>query len=73
MLENLFGGKPWFKSVTAWGIVIFAAGSAAATGACEVGLLSTSACATVMSIVKWTGGILVTLGLRKAATAPNTV
>lgn len=72
MFKDLFGGKPWFKSVTAWGLVIFAAGSAAATGACEVGLLSSSVCETAMTVVQWTGGILVTLGLRKAATAPNT-
>ena len=26
MLDQFFGGKAWYKSVTGWGIVIFAGG-----------------------------------------------
>lgn len=71
MLDQFFGGKAWYKSATGWGIVIFAGGSAVAKALCEVELVSVETCATLTSAVQWIGGIITTLGLRKAATSAN--
>jgi hypothetical protein len=72
MLKNLFGEKAWYQSVTAWGLVVYAAATAGATAACESGLLSFQTCDSVETLGATLGSVLVVLGLRKAATAPDT-
>ena len=71
MLKNLFGDKPWFKSITAWGLILFSVGSAGLTQICEVGLIDEGTCAAWMKTVQMVGGSLTALGIRKASTAKN--
>jgi hypothetical protein len=72
MLQKLFGDKPWYQSITAWGLVIYTIAMAGGNAACEAGLLSFSACDTVESIGGTIGIVITALGIRKAATAPDT-
>jgi hypothetical protein len=71
-LSALVGNKPVLKSLTVWGLIIFTAAQAGAVEACTAGLLGTGVCATITTILKYVGGALTVLGLRRAATAPNT-
>ena len=70
-LSAVFGDKAWFKSLTAWGLVIGVGGMAVLDQVCTLGFLSAETCATAQ---KWAGGlgvVLGTLGIRRAATAKN--
>lgn len=71
-VNEIFGGKKWFKSWTAWGLIIWQGGSAMANQACGEGLIGASVCATVVSITTIVGQVLTALGIRRAATAKNT-
>ena len=71
MLENLFGGKSWYKSLTAWGVIVFIVVTSAIDQVCAAGVASDSLCATLTTWSETIGAVLVTLGIRKAATAPN--
>lgn len=64
-------GKPWFKSLTAWGLLVFFGLTALIDQACAEGLLSHETCATLQGWSRSVGGVLTVLGLRKAATAKN--
>ena len=72
MLENLFGDKPWYKSLTAWGIVTIGVAQVFVAQTCDLGLLSVSVCATATKYLTLIGAGMATLGIRKASTAPNT-
>lgn len=64
---GIFGDKPWFKSLTAWGVVLFAAGSAGIGEACgSAGLLSEGLCGSLNGFLTAFGSILAALGLRRA-------
>ena len=73
-LNAIFGGKSWYKSLTAWGLVILGGISPLVGGACapDVSLLSFETCEYLTTALNWAGQILTVLGIRKAATAPNT-
>ena len=71
MFKNLFGSKPWYQSLTAWGVILFSAGSLFVSQTCEIGLFHDELCASLTKGVQMTGGILTALGLRKAATTSN--
>ena len=67
-------GKPWFKSMTVWGVVLLGSVEAAErTGLVPDGTHRgvSSALANASALVQAIGGLLVVLGLRRAATAPN--
>jgi len=71
IFKNVFAGKVWFKSLTAWGLVLFAvtmAGVEAATGA---GLIDQALGDKIIGYGAVINGYLVTLGIRKAASAPS--
>ncbi len=72
LFSNLFGNKPWFHSLTAWGLVIFVGATAIVSQTCEVGLLSPAACETATGLTGKLGIVLTALGIRKAATTTNT-
>ena len=63
--------KPIYKSITAWGVVIFVAAEAGITQACGGELLGAGLCGTIAAGLKYVGGALTALGLRRAAVAPN--
>lgn len=67
MFAGIFGDKPWFKSLTAWGLVIFAVVPVAVRAAEQAGLLPAGVGDTVDSIAAKLGPVLAGLGLRKAA------
>ena len=69
MLKDLFGGKKWFQSLTAWGLVVLAVGNAAAVALASSGLVSHETATTLTSVVDWVGGVATALGIRRAATA----
>jgi hypothetical protein len=71
MLTQFFGGKAWFKSMTAWGLIVWATAEAVMGQICEAGILSPDACSSAGAIVSAAGAILAALGIRRAATAPN--
>ena len=64
MLNEIFGGKDWFKSLTAWGLFIAAAGL-------KYGETTLPGAEVVASWMPMVGTIMTFLGLRRAATAPN--
>jgi hypothetical protein len=64
-MPNLFG-KPWFKSLTAWGLVVFVGATAGADAVCAAGMISPETCAMLKSGAEKVGGVLVVLGLRRA-------
>ena len=68
-MTGIFGDKPWFRSMTAWGVILFTASEAGIGGACggEAGLLSDATCAWLTSAMSSIGAILTVLGLRRAA------
>ncbi len=63
MFEKIFGDKPWYKSLTAWGLVVLGAAEAAVLG----GLIPPE----FAKYVTYVGAAAVTLGIRKAATSAN--
>ena len=63
MFNKIFGDKPWYKSLTAWGLIVLTA----AEGAVQSGLLPPG----LATYVAYAGAAAVALGLRKAATSPN--
>ncbi|MHC4224573.1 MAG: hypothetical protein ACYSUN_11330 [Planctomycetota bacterium] len=67
MLDKIFGGKPWFKSMTAWGIVIATVGTVALKTVATSGLVQPETAATLMTVVQWIGAATTALGLRKAS------
>jgi hypothetical protein len=75
MFSNIFGGKDFYKSLTAWGVILIAGVQAGeATGVVPIGTAAaaTGSAGAVVKLVEALGGLLIVLGIRKAATAPNT-
>lgn len=71
-LSALTGDKPIWQSITAWGLVVFFGLTAALDQACAGGVFSDDLCGKLTGWSEALGAILVTLGIRRAATAPNT-
>jgi hypothetical protein len=76
MLKSIFN-KPWYESLTAWGVVLLGAVQAAEqVGMVPAGTSSGGAEAVqglagaVAAAVNYAGALLVILGLRKAANPP---
>ena len=74
ILVNLFGDKPWYKSLTAWAVFVFAVGQTycnVGSGECAVGVVecvdalpfASAVCKLSLTVAP----ILGTLGLRRAA------
>lgn len=64
--ESIFG-KPWFKSMTAWGLVLWVATLAGSEAACSSSLLQPDTCQAIQAISEKVSAVLVALGIRKAA------
>ena len=70
-ISNIFGGKVWYKSLTAWGVLIWTIAQTAVPAAANVGIISADAAAT---LTDWMNAIAVplgALGIRKAAITPD--
>lgn len=59
-------GKPWYRSFTVWGLLIFVGASGAVDQVCSAGLLSPEHCTLVQEILQKVGGVLTVLGIRRA-------
>jgi len=72
-LNAIFGGKPWFQSITGWGVALYFGFSQVVDRVCdpEAMLLSVATCATVSGVMKTVGLVMIPLGIRKASTTPN--
>lgn len=71
-LSAALGGKSWYKSLTVWGLIIFAGATAGAQEACELGAFSGGVCDNIERWGATLGTVMTGLGIRRAATAPNT-
>lgn len=68
MSSSIFGGKPWYESLTAWGVILISV----LEGVEAAGLVPPGLGESVIALGQSLGGVLAVLGIRKAATAPNT-
>lgn len=66
MLKEIFGGKSWFKSMTAWGALGLAVAWTVVPGLGEIGVLSPEATATTTGILTKISALLGVLGIRRA-------
>ena len=66
-LNAIFGGKPWFKSLTAWGLVVLVGVTSGLQEACAAGVLSESICSTGETWSTHVGLVLTALGIRRAS------
>ena len=64
-LNALFGGKQWFRSMTAWGLAIFAIGSQAVTALGTNGIITPELTAFLAGHVDTFGVVLGMLGIRR--------
>ena len=72
MLDQLFGGKPWFKSMTGWGALGLTMAWTLIPGLAEMGVISAETASTLSGMMTKAGSLLGMLGIRKAATTANT-
>jgi hypothetical protein len=69
LFKNIFGGKSWYQSLTAWGLVVLVTASGVETALadqCAAGALGGFVCAKALPGLQWLGGLMATLGIRKA-------
>jgi hypothetical protein len=71
MFAQLFGDKPWFKSLTAWGLLVFFCAQTLVPAAGTQGLIDAEVVKTLMGWMDTAAVLLTGLGIRKAASAPN--
>lgn len=66
-LGAIFGDKPWFRSMTAWGLVLFAAVAPVVSEMGAAGLIAPELAASINGWSIKIGAVLAGLGLRRAA------
>ena len=69
LFKNIFGDKSWYQSLTAWGLVVLVTATGLETALadqCTSGALAGFACAKALPGLQWLGGVMTTLGIRKA-------
>ena len=71
MLNEIFGNKPWFKSLTAWATVILTMAWTVIPALGETGIISPEVTTVAAGWMTKVSLILGTLGIRKAATTKN--
>jgi len=71
MLAKIFGGKSWFKSMTAWGALGLAVAWTVVPGLAEIGVISAETATTLTGMLTKVSSLSAMLGLRKAATTAN--
>lgn len=58
--------KPIYKSMTVWGLVLFAGAAPMLDAACQSGALSVDACTAAAVWLEKAGAVLTALGIRRA-------
>ena len=67
MFASIFGDKPVYQRLTAWGLMLFAIGETALVQLCGANLIGEPLCGTLTGIVDKLAVVLTALGLRRAA------
>jgi hypothetical protein len=71
ILKNLFGDKPWYTSLTAIGLLVFAFAEQLFNTLCfDLGLISAETCFSITPWVEKAGVVLTALGLRRKLNPP---
>jgi hypothetical protein len=71
MLGNIFGGKTWYKSMTAWGVLFLTVAWTIIPEMANLGLITVEGAGTLTKWLTVISGPLNILGIRRAAQAPN--
>ncbi len=58
--------KPIYKSMTVWGLVLFAGAAPMLDAACQTGALGAESCAAFAVWLEKAGAVLTALGIRRA-------
>jgi hypothetical protein len=66
-IQWFMGGKDWFNSLTAWGLVCWLTAGAGIDAVCTAELVSVDTCKQLNTILTKAGDVLVVLGVRRAA------
>jgi len=66
LIRWTMGGTDWYKSLTAWGLILFYGVSGMIGDACSQGLISADLCATMQSKIETAGAVMTALGIRRA-------
>lgn len=65
-IQRALGGKDWWQSWTAVGLILFETSQTFADTACEQGLFSWDQCETIETVLYKLGVALIALGIRRA-------
>lgn len=60
-----FLGKPWFKSLTVWGAILYFGLADMFAAACEQQILSEGICSVGMLVSEKVGSLLIVFGVRR--------
>ena len=71
MLEEIFGNKPWYNSMTAWATLILTVAYTVIPAIGELGIVSPEIAETLTGWLTKISVPLGILGIRRAATAKN--
>lgn len=63
--KTLFGGKPWYKSMVGWGVLILIIAETAVPAASELGLADPELLAVLNSYMEKFAAVLAALGIRR--------
>jgi hypothetical protein len=67
MFTGILGGKKWHESLTVWGLIV----AGVVNGLEGGGALPAGSSEAIVNLGNSLAGLLVVLGIRKAAVAPN--
>jgi len=73
MFNEIFGGKPWYNSMTAWATLFLTVAYTLVPAISELGIVSPEVGATLTGWLTKISIPLGMLGIRRAATAKNAV
>jgi len=71
VFRKIFEGKPWYRSMTAWAVVILAGAETVVPLAGEMGLADPEQMAALTSYMQKLAAAMGALGIRRAATRTN--
>jgi len=73
LMTSIWGGKPWYASLTSWGLVLFVGATSVLDEVCVQGMMSSDVCEVAKGWLSNAGVVLTALGIRRAANTPTPV
>tara|TARA_R110002020_G_scaffold323987_1_gene539764 strand:+ start:247 stop:480 length:234 start_codon:yes stop_codon:yes gene_type:complete len=70
LISGIWGEKPWYKSLTSWGLVVLVGVTSLLDEACAQGILLSGTCDMANMWLERIGIVMTALGIRRAS---NTV